>query len=300
MGKASRRKQPPGGNRPTAIADHTGWPLSNANTRRQLEAWFAQRGIDSSRPGIHDTPAFLRAEAQDPKALNLVARLVEARNYTHEELQEAERKILIAAQAVAERVASDGRPGLCVIASGVLSRMLDQLGVWNYTAKTNLAIQFPTSLSSEQRFFYSIDEGEFSAPHAIVVAPPFTVIDVSVKHQMYDRKAMAQWLPGLAATKEFHPYRVTFAELVSPDVRAELREHGVSVERFLTRERSSMLEFMKQVPPREIALEGGRLGYGLVAVGGYQEQLRDLDGPNCSIDGLTPMQIFEQDVLPRL
>ncbi len=61
-----------------------------------------------------------------------------------------------------------------------------------------------------------------------------------------------------------------------------------------------MLEFMKQVPSREIALEDGRLGYGLVAVGGYQEQLRDLDGPNCSIDGLTPIQIFEQDVLPRL
>jgi hypothetical protein len=161
MGKASRRKLSRRGTPPTAPSFSAGWPLSNATAQRQLEAWFVQRGIDPSRPGIHDAPAFLRAEAQDPKAMNLVARLVEARSYTDEELQEAERKTLVAARAVAERVASDDRRGLCVVASGVLSRMLDALGVWNFTAKTNLAIQFPSAVSREPRFFYSVDEGEW-------------------------------------------------------------------------------------------------------------------------------------------
>lgn len=123
------------------------WPLTNTSTQRQLEAWFAQRGIDPSKPGLHDTPEFLRAEAQDPKALNLVARLVEARSYTSDELRQSERKILIAAEAVAERITRDGRHGPCVVASGILSRMLDELGVWNYTAKSNLTIHFPRSVS---------------------------------------------------------------------------------------------------------------------------------------------------------
>ncbi len=295
MGKASRRKQ----RTPSAAAEGP-WPLTNASTQRQIEAWFAQRGIDPSRPGLHDTPQFLAAEAQDPKALNLVARLVEARSYSLDELAQAEQKILIAAQAVANRVAGDGRHGLCVVASGILSRMLDVLGIWNYTAKTNLTIHFPRAVSAEPRHFYSIDEGNFVAPHAIVVTPPFSVVDVTVKHQFYDAAPMALWLPSMVAAKGFRPYRLTLAELVSPSAQAEMAMNGDTIEQYLSRDRGNMLDFMKQIPAREVSLDGGRLGYGLVAAGGYQEQLADLNSEHCSIDGLTPLEIFEQDVLPQL
>lgn len=178
--------------------------------------------------------------------------------------------------------------------------MLDELGVWNYTAKSNLTVHFPGSVSPEPRYFYAIDHGQFVAPHAIVVAPPFTVVDVTVKHQLYDEEAMGQWLPPMVMTKGLLPYRVTSNELVSPSARAELRMLGMTVERYLARDKSDMLELMGQLPSRETTLDGGRLGYGLVAVGGYQERLRDLHGANCSIDGLTPVEIYEQDVLPRL
>lgn len=301
MGEARRRKLLAATDQATLHpSSEWHWPLTNTSTQKQIESWFAQRDIDPSRPGLHDTPEFLRAEAQDPKALDQVARLVEARSYTADELQQAERKIHVAAEAVAARIARDGRNGLCVVASGVLSRMLDELGVWNYTAKSNLTIHFPRSVSAEPRYFYAIDKSYFVAPHSIVVAPPFTVVDITVKHQMYDKDAMAQWLPVMAATKEFRPYYVTPTELVSPEFRAELQRGGMTVENYLALEKSVMLEFMKQLPSRELALDGGRLGYGLVAVGGYQERLRELHGQSCSINGLTPMEIFEQDVLPKL
>jgi hypothetical protein len=301
MGEARRRKLLAGGHRESLKPVSEGlWPLTNTSIQQQLEAWFVQCGIDPSRPGLHDSPEFLRAEAQDSRAMNHVARLVEARSYSADELQEAQRKILVAAGAVAARIASDGRHGLCVIASGVLSRMLDELGVWNYTAKSNLTVHFPPSVSTEPRYFYSMDEGHFVAPHAIVVAPPFTLVDVTVKHQTYDDAAMTQWLPVMAATKEFRPYRVTPTELASPGVRAELRRHGMTVETYLKRENPDMLDLMKQLPSREAALDGGRLGYGLIAVGGYQQRLSGLDAKNCSIGGLTPIEIFEQDVRPKL
>lgn len=296
MGEAKRRKLLADSNPVT----EGGWPLSSPAVQQQLESWFTERGVDPSRPGLHDTAEFLRVEAKDPRAMNAVARLVEARAYTSDELLQAGRKVWVAAEAVANRVARDGRLGLCVVASGVLSRMLDELGVWNYTAKANLAIYFPRSVSIDPRYFYSIDTGQFVAPHAVVVAPPFTVVDVTVKHQMFDEDAMSRWLPSIAATKDFRPYRVTPNELVSPEARAELRRHGQTAQSFLAREKASMLEVMGQLPSREVALDGGRLGYGLIAVGGYQERLGDLQGKNCSIDGLTPVQIFEQDVLPKL
>ena len=75
---------------------------------------------------------------------------------------------------------------------------------------------------------------------------------------------------------------------------------GMSIERFLERDKPDMLELMKHLPAREVAFGESRLGYGLVAVGGYQEPLRELHGQNCSIDGMTPIEIYEHDVLPRL
>lgn len=301
MGEARRRKLLATAQQANALPGSVNrWSLANAATQQELEAWFIQRGMNPSQPGLHDTPEFLDAERRDRNVLNRVARLVEARRYTVEELDEAERKIRVAADAVAGRVARDGRHGLCVVASGILSRMLDELGVWNYTAKSNLTVRFPPSVSSEPRYFYSIDHGQFVAPHAVVVAPPFTVIDVTVKHQFYDEDAMVQWLPPIAMSKELRPYRVANNELVSPSARAELRMHGVTVERYLAQNESDMLELMRQLPSREVVLDGGRLGYGLVAVGGYQERLHELHDTNCSIDGLTPVEIYEQDVLPRL
>ena len=300
MGEAKRRKM-------QAESDQVGsklvpgqWPLSNSKVQHELEAWFSDRGIDPFQPGFHDTPEFLHAEARDPDVLNMVARLVEARSYTVEELAQAERKILVAAEAVARRVAEDGRPGLCVVASGVLSRILDELGVWNYTAKSNLSIQFPPAISSSPRYFYTIDQGEFAAPHAIVVAPPFVIIDVTVRHQAYGKPAMTQYLPPIAITKELKPYRVKADEIVSPEVRAILRMDNLSAEAFLKRSKASMLELMRQLPSRQISLDGGCLGYGMAAVGGYQERLGEMQGEFISINGLTPMEIYKQDVLPKL
>ncbi len=302
MGEARRRQLLSVTRQTSAMIGVTGglWPLSDTSIQHELENWFTQRGMDPSMPGIHDTLAFLQAEQLDSRALNQVARLVEAKSYPADELGEAERKIRVAAQAIANRVARDQRQGLCVVASGVLSRMLDELGVWNYTAKSNLTIHFPRSVSPEPRYFYSIDHGQFESPHSIVVAPPFAVVDVTVKHQFYDADAMGQWLPQTVMTKEVRPYQVTSMELVSPSVRAELRKHGMTVERYLAQEKSDMLDLMRCLPSREVAFEDGRLAYVVVAVGGYQQRLRDLDGSNCSIDGLTPIEIYEQDVLPKL
>lgn len=301
MGEARRRKlmaNSTGGAATSPVAEL--WPLSNQTSQMQLEEWFVHRDIDPSSPGFHDSAAFLCAERQDPKALNMVARLVEARTYSSEYLLAAEKKVLVAADAVCRRVVRDGRPGLCVVASGILSRILDELGVWNYTAKSNLAIYFPQKVSREPRYFYSIDVGHFTAPHAIVVAPPFAVADVTVKYQAYDNIAMTQALPDMAMVKEFRSYLLSPAELISPEVREDLSIQGMSLEHFLNHYRPDMLELMKHLPAREIIFGESRLGYGLVAVGGYQEPLRELHEQNCIIDGMTPIEIYEHDVLPRL
>lgn len=134
-----------------------------------------------------------------------------------------------------------------------------------------------------------------------MVAPPFAVVDLTIRHQHYHKAGLAQCLPTIVCSKKFQPYRMQAQELVSPSVTAYLRSRGYpSAQAFLQRERADMLRLMEQLPSREVTFEGSRLSYGIVAVGGYPERLSEIHSPNAMINGLTPLQIFENDILPKL
>jgi hypothetical protein len=306
MGEARRRKlltiqtEHEEGEGLSAIAA-AGWPLFVKGNQEELEAWFTQRKIGFLRPGLHDQPAFLKAEQLNPRALEFMARYVEARSYSELELSEARRKIRIAAEAIAARLARDGRPGKCVTAASSLSRMLDEMGIWNYTAKANVSVQFPPEVGAGTRYFYSVDVGMPEMPHAIVVAPPFTIVDISIKHQAYETRAMGASVPNLVISDVMQPYRPRYTDLVSPEFRARrgLGDDEQKLERHMQQFNASMLEVMTQLPPRQVSFgNGGLIGYAIVAVGGYAEHLRDCVHPNCHLDGLAPPEIFRQDVLP--
>ena len=87
------------------------WNLSNPQTTKRLQRAFANRSIPCDSPGFCDHPAFLAAEAADPKMMELYARYVETCDYSAAYLADAARKIRIAAGAVGTAVAADGRLG---------------------------------------------------------------------------------------------------------------------------------------------------------------------------------------------
>ena len=282
-------------------AEGCSWGLSNPKSAQELETWFHDRGIDTSRPGIHDSPAFLRVEAQDPTAMNMVARYIEARSYSQEELLLAERKILVAVKAISQHIARDGRLGKCVVASCVLSRCLDELGVWNYTAMSSLTIRFPEAVSATPQYFYAVDQGDFAVAHAVVVAPPFAVIDLTIRHQHFRDAGMTDSLPSVVLMKEFQPYRMPAVELVSPEVSARLRICGYpTAESILERQHPEMLQVMSHLPSREASFEGTRMSYGIFGVAGYAEPLSEITSHNAMINGWTPKQIFVNDILPKI
>lgn len=122
MGEARRRKLAEAKQAEQRVAEHelvppSAWPLANAQVQCELEKEFSSLGIDYSKPGFHDSQAFLAAEARKPEFLATYARYVEARQYSEQELVEAQRKIDAAAEAVSQAVHADGRHGLCVVAS---------------------------------------------------------------------------------------------------------------------------------------------------------------------------------------
>lgn len=175
MGEARRRKLAQGNTEAStgqALNESpAGWPLTNPKEQARLEGQFQKLGIDFSKPGFHDSAAFLAVERVRPEFLDDYARYVEVRAYSEAELQTALRKIEVAAGVVSAAVKADGRHGLCVTASGILSRMLDELGVWNFCVKGTMTVTFPPAVAGGKQFFHALDAGNFEAAHAFVVAP---------------------------------------------------------------------------------------------------------------------------------
>jgi hypothetical protein len=302
MGEAKRRKK--AGSYPTvaaatpaldipALPETLDWGLANHTTYQALAGRFASMGVDCSQPAFHDSPAFLRAERQHAAILNDYARFVEARPYDQAYLRDAFNKITIAARVVSEAARLDGRKGLCVMASGVLSRILDAWGIWNYTPKATLTVTFPPDVSAAPRYFWVLDEGEFVAAHAFVVAPPFVVVDATVRYQQWSPPRLGGVLPTFVIQHAYQPYAWVADDLANSELRAMLDARGATMENFLRARHPAMLALMSQLPGRLVTYPGGELRYVITAVGGYQERLHELTH-HVALNGELPTDLFAQ------
>lgn len=274
----------------------TTWPLGNEARAIALTAKFQKLGIDSTVPGFCDSPKFLRSERTDPRIMESYAELVEAQAYSSEYLAAARQKIELVAEAVRLAVKNDGRLGACVDASGMIGRMLDKLGIWNYVAKATLTITYPVAARITPNYFWALDTGEFTAPHAIVIAPPFGVIDVTLRYQHY-RGNETSYIPEIVLASEFAREKWAPEDLASDDLRSYLKSRNANVLDYLNADRPHVLEVMERLPPRGLMAGEIKLKYVVVAIGGFIEQLHDIAGYKPG--GRTARQIFEQDVAPH-
>ena len=142
-----------------------------------------------------------------------------------------------------------------------------------------------------------LDEGNFVASHAIVVAPPFGVVDVTVKHQPYPPD-IATLVPDIVIADRFERTTWTTDDLASPDRQMAVRALRIRFEDYLKRTEPQMLDVMSVLPARLVRARGVELKYVLVAIGGFVEQLEELTGYQPC--GRTAIEIFKADVLPKL
>jgi hypothetical protein len=273
------------------------WVLSNEQTQRDLERSFERDGVSFSDAGFYDSPEFLVQERRNARYLELYARYVEARTYDEAYLADAEGKVSVVADAVRAAVETDGRLGACVDASGMIGRMLDRGGVCNYGANATLTIDFPEATGLSPRYFWAFDHGQFAAPHAVVIAPPYYVVDATVKYQPYDARRDAL-VPSIVLADTFQRAQWSPEDLANHDLLEELERHRLRFEDFLSRQNPGMAAVVEQLPTRVVMHGQTQLKYAVVAVGGTVEPLEGITGYQPS--GRTALTIFEEDVLPRL
>lgn len=264
----------------------------------ELQDGFRHFGVPTDAPGFCDHPAFLALEQRNPELLNLYAAFVAKRHYTREYLDHAAVVISRASNLLHRELVRHGRLGACVDISGILSRILDREQIWNCGIKGSLTITFPLNSGLEPRYFWSCDHGQFTAGHAWLFAPPFTVVDISVKQQPYEGPEDS-YVPDTVLSMDTQPVEVSVEDIVSPSARAEMQQQGIRPRRHLEVGARYIPGIFQAITPIAVpGLMGASLKYSPVAVhasDGTFEEMRNMD-----FDGLSPWEVYVQRIQPFL
>ena len=263
----------------------------------QIISDFERNKIDTSKPGFYDEPNFLKVEQRNPEYLNNYARFVQEKKYTAEYLDKARKVIPIIANELHKELLRDGRQGACIDLSMVLSRILEREGFWNYIVKGSLTVSFPNSSGIGDRFFWSIDHGEFSAGHAWVVAPPFGVIDLTIKQQERDSNE-SKYFPELIMSEELTPDLAKVEDIISPEVRQILQSQGVNSSNMIPMVNPILEKVLATFKSGTVVNNNTRFKYIPVALGAPDCPLEGMVG--ISIDGMSAIKMYTTLVKPKL
>jgi len=259
---------------------------------------FRCRGISFDLPGFCDDPSFFEVERGDPHYLNHYAAFVAKRPYDPNYLARAKLIIDNAVSLLHTELVEHGRLGACVGISEILFRILEQEKIWSCCIKGSLTITFPRKAGISTRYFWPVDHGNFVTGHAWLCAPPYTVVDISVKQQPYQGK-LAKYIPDRILTTDTRPVIVNVEDIVSPSARMELSASGVPPHQHLREAAPLIPDIFDAFPPVALSgLKGSSLKYAPVAIHAPEDKLPYME--NMMFRGLTPWQLYHSQFAGKL
>jgi hypothetical protein len=245
----------------------------------KLGADFRKAGIKAEAPGFYDHPKYLEIERRRPEYLDNYARFVNWRPYDACYLDRAENVIRIVAEQLHAGLVTEGRLSGCIDTSITMNRILDRHGVWNYTVRGALRIIFPPETGRKPFCFWPVDltdgtGGEYG--HKWVYAPPFFVIDLTLRLQGYQDDT-ADFLPDLVLAKNPAGTSGNPDDILCPSAIEMAARMGQDAKRALA---SMVPKYVKQFagdfPAYLVKQENVKLKYVPVAIGASQEPLEQI------------------------
>ena len=263
----------------------------------QIEREFQALGVDTTLPGFYDHPAFLEAERVDPAYLQNYAKFVHRRPLDEQYVKRVERVAPVVASGFKQALVENGRLGACVDISILVSRALEQEGVWNYLLKGSLTIRFPRDSGIEPKYFWSVDSGDFAAAHAWVVAPPFFVIDISIQLQPYQGNE-ANYLPPIVVERAEELIQASREDIASPEIRHKLTERGIPTTNHLRESAPHFGPFNANFPARRIMVGETSLKY--IPFEPTAPDAPFEDTVSMRFDGKTGFEVYRDRIRPKL
>jgi hypothetical protein len=136
-----------------------------------------------------------------------------------------------------------------------------------------------------------------AAGHAWVFAPPFRIVDVTLRQQPY-RGHERDYLPPSVFSENAMPDDVEVDDLISPPVRAMLRARGVSGRAQLAAVYGDLPRILQCFDTCSVVWNGTRLKYAPAAFGVSEAGLEQIT--NITFLGRSPLELYTTAVGPHL
>lgn len=267
-----------------------------------IVADFEAKRIPITAPAFYDHPNFLAIEQSNPHYLANYAKFVQNRPFDDAYAEHVRRVVPVVVKALHDDLVARGTVGDCIWTSMGLSRILEEQGIWNYIIKGSLTISVQPPPKLEPVYFYAVDPTKtLMAAHAWVVAPPFIVIDPTVKQQDYaypNAKKVRESVPEWVAAEKGKLSDLHERDIFSPDARLMATSDGITTGTLIRRLLPQFIPFSSQFPPRIISIKKARLKYIPLAASAAQEPLTELKTVNGKPGDY--LDLYQQSILPAL
>lgn len=257
----------------------------------ELVKEFQQKGIPIDSPNFYDHQNFINEEKADPTYLIKFAKFVATRPYSDDYLLRAEKAIKDVAEILRQQLLDNGRQGACVDISGILARILELKGVWCACIKGSCTIEFPKNSREEKTYYWSVDSGQFTAGHSWVFAPPFSIVDITIREQPYSG-AKKDYIPESLLIKQGTKISPTVEDIISPEVRAILQTQGMPKNRMLENTAPEMKLVQEFFPAQLIEINSTKFRFLPIAVHASIESLQDMN--NMKFSNLYPYEMYSK------
>lgn len=190
--------------------------------------YFQNLGIDNvSEVHFCDNPRFVELSEKRPLYNEEFAAYINEQTYSKAYLERAETTIPIIVHTLWQELVSDGALNACARISLQLYRMLQEAGFWCYMMRGSLTIHINTNKKYE---FYGLSlnsentDTDKIAGHVWVVAPPFKLIDISVKQQ--EHLSTNPNISPYLLLKELSYCNYNLEDIVSPALLEKCKQDG--------------------------------------------------------------------------
>ena len=193
---------------------------------------FNLKNINISEVGFYDDCNFFKVEMKNPTYCLNYAKYVKDREYSEEYLKKARKKIPIIVDELHKELVKDGTFGACRNSSMILSRILEKEGFWNYIVNGSLSIFYPNKSKFKNDYFFYREVSHSNIGHVWVVAPPFGVIDISIKQQCWDKNKI-KLIPNIVLSESLKTEHYKTNDIVCPEIIEFYNQQGVYNENIL-------------------------------------------------------------------
>lgn len=239
---------------------------------------FTKLGIKTTQPGFYDDPLFQAQEARDPAFLENYARFVRDRDYSPAYLDRARVLIPAIAQLLHNIYAAGDRRRSCMDAGLALSKMLEAAGIWNFVVRGAFSAEIDGSPETIQilHAFGQMDPGSTVMGHVWLLAPPYTVVDVTAKLQGYPKASpLVGRVADVVLATESLGAAATVRLLVDSETRMMAMRRGLA-DRVGTFTNPAAERFLKQFPGTELSVAGVKMVYLPTAMTAPEEPFAEI------------------------